>query len=124
MPAQRIGNTAVRSQTVPWVHGENVEQRAQNNNDGEVPQIKKEQEPALHPHDAEALHLKNKSEASKIPGDRLEPAQDLRQYEGPIDVDQEISNFLDFNKYISKVGEGVDVQVYVQYMWANWCTEA
>ena len=109
LPVQRIGNTAVHSQTGPWVHDENVEQRAQNNNDGEVSQIKEEQEFVVHPHDAEALHARNKSEASKFPGDRLDPAQDLRQGEGPDDVDQGITNFLDFDKYISKVGEGVDV---------------
>ena len=111
MPAQRIGNTAVRSQTVPWVHGENVEKRAQNNNDGEVPQIKEEQEFVVHPHGAEGLrlHVKNRSEASEVPGGPLDPAQDLRQCEGPSDVDQGITNFLDFNKYVSKVGEGVDV---------------
>ena len=86
-----------------------MEQRAQNNNDGEVPQIKEEQELIVHPHGAEASHVKNKSEASKFPGHRLDPAQDLRQCEGPGDVDQGITSFLDFNKYISKVGEGVDV---------------
>ena len=79
-------------------------QRAQNNNDKEVPQIKKEQELAVHPLGAEALllNVKNRSEASQFPGDRLDPAQDLRQCEGPGDVDQGITSFLDFNKYISK----------------------
>merc|ERR1712126_146522 len=86
----------VNSQTGPWVHDENVERTAQNNNDGEVPQIKEEQEFVVHPHDAEALHVRNKSEASKFPGDRLDPGQDLRQCEGPGDVDQGITNFLDF----------------------------
>ena len=86
-----------------------MEQRAQNNNDGEVPQIKEEQEFVVHPHDAEALHARNKSEASKFPGDRLDPAQDLRQCEGLGDVDQGITSFLDFDKYISKVGGGVHV---------------
>ena len=99
----------MRSQTVPWARGENVEQRAQNNNEGEVLQIKEEQQFAVHPHGADALHVRNKSEASKFPGDRLEPAQDLRQCEGPGDVDQGITNFLDFNKYISKVGGRVHV---------------
>ena len=114
-PAQRIGNTAVRSQTVPRLNGENVEQSAQNNNDGEVPQIKEEQEFVVHSHDAEALHVKNKSEASKFPGDRLEPAQDLRQCKGPGDVDQGITNFLGFNKYLSKVGKGVDAGKYDKF---------
>jgi len=91
--AQRLSSASTVLSQTGWVHGENVEQRSQNNND----------------HDAEALHFKNKSEASKIPCDRLEPAQDLHQFEGPGDVDQGITNFLDFNKYISKVGEGVDV---------------
>ena len=86
-----------------------MDKRAQNNNDGEVPQIKEEQEFVVHPHDAKALHVQNKSEASKILNDPLDPAQDLRQCEGPGDVDQGITNFLDFDKYISKVGEGVDV---------------
>ena len=86
-----------------------MEQRAQNNNNGEVPQIKEEQEFVVHPQDEEALHVKNKSEASIFPGDPLDPAQDLRQCEGPGDVDQGITNFLDFNKYISKVGGGVHV---------------
>ena len=86
-----------------------MEQRAQNNNEGEVPQIKAEQELAVHPQEGEALHVENKSEASKFPGDRLDPALDLPQCEGPGDVDQGIASFLDFDKYISKVGEGVDV---------------
>ena len=86
-----------------------MEQRAQNNNDGEVPQIKEEQQLAVHPQDGEALHVENKSEASKFPGDRLDPAQDLRQCEGLGDVDQGITSFLDFDKYISKVGGGVHV---------------
>ena len=86
-----------------------MQQRAQNNNDGDVPQIKEEQEFVVHPHGVEALHVENKSEASKFPGDRLDPALDLPQCEGPGDVDQGIKSFLDFNKYISKVGEGVDV---------------
>jgi len=111
--AQRLSSasTAARSQTVPWVHGENVEQRAQsqNNNYGEVPQIKEEQQLAVHPQDGEALHVKNKSEARRFPGGPLDPAQDLRQCEGPGDVVQGITNFLDFNKYISKVGGGVHV---------------
>ena len=86
-------------------------QRAQNNNDKEVPQIKKEQELAVHPLGAEALllNVKNRSEASQFPGDRLDPAQDLRHCEGSGDADQGITNFLDFNKYISIVGEGADV---------------
>ena len=86
-----------------------MDQRAENKNDGEVPQIKEEQQLAVHPQDGEALHVENKSEASKFPGDRLDPAQDLRQCEGLGDVDQGITSFLDFDKYISKVGEGVDV---------------
>ena len=86
-----------------------MDKRAQNNNDGEVLQIKEEQEFAVHPPGADALHVKNKSEASQSPGDPLDPAQDLRQCEGPGDVDQGITSFLDFDKYISKVGEGVDV---------------
>jgi len=86
-----------------------VEQRAQNNNEGEVPQIKAEQELAVHPQNGEAMHVKNKSEVSKFPGDPWEdPAQDLRQFECPGVVDQGITNFL-HNKYISKVGGGVDV---------------
>jgi len=81
--AQRLSSAStVRSQTVPWVQGENVDQRAQNNNEGEVPQIKAEQELAVHPQDGEALHVENKSEVIKFPGDRLDPAQDLRQCEG------------------------------------------
>ena len=106
LPVQRIGNTAVRSQTVPWVQGENVDQRAQNNNDGEVPQIKAEQELVVHPQDGEALHVRNKSEASQFPGDPLDPALDLPHCEGPGDVDHGIKSFLDFNKYISKVDVG------------------
>jgi len=108
--AQRLSSAlSVHSQTGPWVHGENLEQRAQNNNDGEVLQIKEEQQFVVHPLGMDALHVRNKSEASKFPGDRLDPAQDLRQCEGPGDVDQGIASFLDFDKYISKVGEGVDV---------------
>ena len=109
LPVQRIGNTAVHSQTGPWVHGENLEQRAQNNNDGEVLQIKEEQQFVVHPLGMDALHVRNKSEASQSPGDPLDPAQDLRQCEGPGDVDQGITNFVDFNKYISKVGGGIHV---------------
>ena len=53
--------------------------------------------------------ITNQKPANFLPGDRLDPAQDLRQCEGPGDVDQGITSFLDFDKYISKVGEGVDV---------------
>jgi len=106
-PAQRLSSVStVRSQTVPWVQGENVDQRAQNNNDGEVPQIKAERELVVHPQDGEALHVRNKSEASQFPGDPLDPALDLPHCEGPGDVDHGIKSFLDFNKYISKVDVG------------------
>ena len=95
------------SQYAPCAQSENMEVESQNNNIAEgAPQIKQEQEFFKM---EEAWHVKDNSEAIKLPDDRLNPTQDLHQCEGPNDVDLGITSFLDFNKYLSEVGEGEDV---------------
>ena len=95
------------SQYAPCAQSENMEVESQNNNIAEgAPQIKQEQEFFKM---EEALHVKDNSEAIELPDDRLNPTQDVRQCEGPDDVDLGITSFLDFDKYISEVGEGEDV---------------
>jgi len=95
------------SQYALCAQSESMELRSQNNNSNGVgaPQIKQEQEFFKE----EAWHVKDNSEAIKPPDDRLNPTQDLHQCEGPNDVDLGITSFLDFNKYLSEVGEGEDV---------------
>jgi len=95
------------SQYAPCAQSENMEVESQNNNIAEgAPQIKQEQEFFKM---EEALHVKDNSKAIKSPDDRLNPAQDVRQCEGPDNVGLGITSFLDFDKYISDVGEGEDV---------------
>jgi len=95
------------SQYAPCTQSENMEVESQNNNIAEgAPQIKQEQEFFKM---EEALHVKDNSEAIKLPDDWLNPTQNVRQCEGPDDVDLGIMSFLDFDKYISEVGEGEDV---------------
>ena len=94
-------------QYAPCAQSENMELESQNNNIAEgAPQIKQEQEFLKM---EEALHVKDNSEAIKLPDDWLNPTQNVRQCEGPDDVDLGIMSFLDFDKYISEVGEGEDV---------------
>jgi len=106
-------STTDGSQSAPGAQSENMELGSQNNNAaGGPPQIKEEQEFFGSLNNGETWHVEDISEASKLPGDRLNPVQDLRQCEGPGDVDLGIKSFLDFNKYILEVGQGEDAGKY------------
>jgi len=112
--AQSLSSSSTGSQYDTCAQSESMELGSQNNNaDGGAPQIKEEQEFFdVSLKNEEAWHVKDISEASKVPSDRLNPTQDLHQCEGPNDVDLGIKSFLDLDKYISEVGQGEDAGKY------------